>query len=241
MGNSENWIRVILVKEGNTPEAMPVTFIEDMGDYSIGVLEMEPEQDFGYHKGDKIGYFPYTDDEGTMVLISDMNPSRKLTAADLEGGELLKEAIVMFNGQRNEPNFIEVLELLRDSYVWIPCNAIMSEADQKRMEEMVESVGDDIEALKGMEFVAHDETRMVPDILQNGDAFFFPVFSSAEEMGEYGDNFSKVEKHFLEALNLAINNERELAGIVVNAFSEPFILESQVWDIVGKMNSRLSE
>ena len=241
MANSENWIRVILVKEGNEPEAMPVTFLEDMGDYSIGILEMEPEQDFGYHKGEKIGYFPYTDDQGTTVLISDMNPSRKLTAEDLEDGELLKEAITEFNKQRNEPNFFEVLELLRDSYVWVPCNAVMSEADQKRMEEMIASAGDNLDALTGMEFVAHDETRLIPDILQNGEAFFFPIFSSAEEMGEYGDNFSKVEKHFLEALVLAKNNDKDLAGIVVNAFSEPFILDREIWDIVENMKSRLSE
>jgi hypothetical protein len=33
---------------------------------------------------------------------------------------------------------------------------------------------------------------MVPDILQNGEEFFFPVFNTAEEMGEYGDYFSKI-------------------------------------------------
>lgn len=241
MAKQEDWIRVILVKEGNEPEAMPVSFVEDMGEYCIGILEMEPDQDFGYHKGDKIGYFPYTDDQGTTVLISDMNPSRRLTAADLEGGELLKEAISAFNAERNEPNFFEVLELLRDSYVWVPCNAVMSEEDQRRMEEMVMAAGDDLEALKGMEFVAHDQTRLIPDILQNGDAFFFPVFSSDEEMGEYGEHFSKVEKHLLEALVLAKNNDKNVAGIVVNAFSEPFILDREIWDIVDNMKSRIAE
>lgn len=239
--SEKDWLRVILVKEGNEPEPMPVSFVEDMGRYCIGVLEMEPGQDFGYHKGDKIGYFPYTDENGTTILVSDMNPSRKLTAADLEDGSLLKEAITIFNNDRNEQNLIEIMELLRDSYVWVPCNAVMSDNDQKRMEELIESLNGDLDKLKGMEFVAHDETRLIPDILQNGEAFFFPVFSSAEEMGEYGDNFSKVEKHFLEALNLAKNNDRDLAGIVINAFSEPFVLDSQIWDLVENMNSRLSE
>lgn len=41
---------------------------------------------------------------------------------------------------------------------------------------------------------------MIPDILQNGDEYFFSVFTSAAEMGEYGDNFSKIEKWFLEAI-----------------------------------------
>ena len=34
----------------------------------------------------------------------------------------------------------------------------------------------------GEEFTTNDEVRLVPDILQNGDDFFFPVFSSEEEM-----------------------------------------------------------
>lgn len=237
----KDWLRVILVKEGNEPEAMPVSFVEEMGEFSIGILEMEPSQDFGYHKGDKIGFFPYTDDQGTTILVSDMNPSRKLTAADMEGGTLLKEAITVFNNDRNEPNLFEVMELLRDSYVWIPCNAVMSDVDQKRMQEIIENSNGDLESLTGMEFVSHGETRLIPDILQKGDEFFFPVFSSEEEMGEYGENFSKLEKHFLEALVLAKNNDKELAGIVVNAFSEPFVLDSQIWDLVEKMNSRLSE
>ena len=53
---------------------------------------------------------------------------------------------------------------------------------------------------------------MVPDILQNGDNFFFPVFTSEEEMGEYGVHFSKIQQHFLEAMNLARNNEKNVCG-----------------------------
>ena len=67
---------------------------------------------------------------------------------------------------------------------------------------------------------------MIPDILQKGDEFFFPVFSSAEEMGEYGERFSKIEKHFLEVANLARNNEKNVKGIVINAFTESFVIPS---------------
>ena len=37
------------------------------------------------------------------------------------------------------------------------------------MEELVLSMQDDLNALVRLEFVAHDETRLVPDILKNGD------------------------------------------------------------------------
>ena len=80
---------------------------------------------------------------------------------------------------------------------------------------------------------------MVPDILQSGDDFYFPVFTAPSEMGEYGQHFSKVQKHFLEVIILAVNNERNVKGIVVNAFSDPFILTREVFDLVQTAKSRL--
>ena len=87
-------------------------------------------------------------------------------------------------------------------------------------------------------FVTLGETRFVPDILQN-EGQFFPVFSTAEAMGEYGEDFSKVQKHILEVISLARNNEKELKGIVLNAFSEPFVLDKELWDVVERMKSRI--
>ena len=67
------------------------------------------------------------------------------------------------------------------------------------------------------------------------------MFSSIDEMGEYGDKFSKVQKHFLETISLARNNDKEIAGIVVNAFSEAFVLDRDLFDAVERLHSRLEE
>ena len=141
-----------------------------------------------------------------------MNPSAKITAEDLEDGTMLEAAIHTFNKERTEDHLLDIMKILRDSYVWIPCNAVISDEDQ---------------------------TRLIPDILQNGDNFFFPVFSNEDAIGEYGNGFSKVQKHFLEALVIAKNNEKDLAGIVINAFSEPYVLDKEIWDLVEKMKSRI--
>lgn len=58
-------------------------------------------------------------------------------------------------------------------------------------------------------------------------------------MVEYGNRFSKVQKHFLETLVLAKNNDKDLAGIVINAFSEPYVLDKELWDLVEEMKSRI--
>ena len=166
-------------------------------------------------------------------------PDDKITPELLEGGAFLKRATEICNRNRTQLNLIKLAKILRDSWVWVPCNAIMSDADYEAFEKMVLAAkdGEGLDSLVGQNFVAHDETRMVPDILQNGDDFFFPVFTSDTEMGEYGEQFSKMERHFMEAMILARNNEKNVKGIVINAFSEPFVVPREMFDIIAGMDS----
>ena len=229
-------VLVYLLKDGNKPEGCWVR-IEGLADHEIiGTLLNEPDQNFDYHEGETIAFYAQQTEDKEIVLYSNMNPSTKIAAEDLEDGTMLEAAIHTFNEERTEEHLLDIMEILRDSYVWIPCNAVISDADQARLLAMLEEKEDGI---IGEEFVTHGETRLIPDILQNGDNFFFPVFSNEEAMGEYGKSFSKVQKHFLEALVLAKNNEKDLAGIVINAFSEPYVLEKEIWALVEKMKSRI--
>lgn len=107
------------------------------------------------------------------------------------------------------------------------------------IEDMLEDVKEDPEQLVGMTLTTKDQVRLIPDILENDGDLFFPIFSSEEEMGEYGDNFSKVAQRLVDVIPLARNNEKELKGIVLNAFSEPFVLESVLFDLVENMKSRI--
>ena len=234
-------VMVYLTREGLNPEGCWVRII-GLGDHFImGTLLNEPDQDFGYHEGEKIAFFVQKTEDDKIICFSNMTPSRKLTAEDLEDGSLLKEAVAVFNKERNEDHFLDVLEFLRDSYVWIPCNAVMSEADMARFEQAMKDAGDDLSALVGEEFTTNDEVRLIPDILQNGDDFFFPVFSSEEEMGEYGEHFSKVQKHILEVIPMARDNEKNVSGIVLNHFTEPFVLDAEIFDMVENMKTRLEK
>lgn len=169
---------------------------------------------------------------GDEQSVPEVDSSIKLTDEDLEDGSVLEAAIRTFNSDRTKENLIDVLIILRDSYVWIPCNAIMSENDEVRLLEMLESAEEG--SLVGSTFSNKNDVRMVPDILQNGDKYFFPVFSNVEAMGEYGNNFSKVQKHFIEAIHMAKVNEKELEGIVINAFSEPMIIDKELFGIIER-------
>ena len=56
-------------------------------------------------------------------------------------------------------------------------------------------------------------------------------------MGKYGEAFSKVQSHFLRAIILAKNNEKDISGIAINAFSEPFIVPREMFDVIANMTS----
>ena len=168
-------------------------------------------------------------------------PEEVITAKLLEDGSFLKRAIEICNRNRTVLNILKLERILRDSQVWVPCTAIMSDADYAVMEKAIKDAEENggLDSLVGMEFSNQDNIRMVPDILQNGDEYFFPVFTSEEEMGEYGERFSKVACHFLEAENMARNNERNVAGIVINAFTEPFVVPRELFDMIARIESAI--
>ena len=115
----------------------------------------------------------------------------------------------------------------------------MSDVDYAALDKIVKDAEQDggLGSLVGKILSNRDNIRMIPDILQNGEDYFFPVFTTAEEMGDYGHGFSKIEKHFLEAANLAQNNKKKVKGIVINAFSEPFVIPVELFDMIAEMPS----
>lgn len=231
-------VLVYLTRDGLEPEGCWVR-ITGLGDgFAMGTLLNEPDQDLGYHEGEEIAFFAVKTEDDKTVLCTDRHPGCRLAAEDTDDDDsLLKEAVSVFNNERTEEHFIDILISLRDSYVWVPCNAVMSEADMARFDEILKNAEDDLSSMIGEEFTAKDEIRLIPDILQNGDDYFFPVFSSAEEMGEYGRHVSKIQKHISEVIPLARNNEKNVAGIVLNAFTEPFVLDADIFDLVENLNT----
>ncbi len=164
---------------------------------------------------------------------------RKISAKELADGSLLREAIRKYKYWNTDDSFWNLLAILRDSNVWIPCNAISGSKDQASLDKMIQMAGDNLDSLVGMEFTNEEPIRLVPVIISNGEDDFIPVFSSAEVMGEYDDQCSKVAKHFLEILEMAQFYKNKVFGIVLNQFTEPVILHLDMAEIVEKIRSRV--
>ena len=141
---------------------------------------------------------------------------------------LLKTAVTVFRENRTKKNYLNVVEHLMKSSVWIPCTVVFGNLDQKIWEEIAREAQSDPASVVGKEMTIQEDIRLVPDILQNGDSLFFPVFSDPIEMGEYGNRFSRIRKPFPEAVRMVQAGGNDLSGIVLNAFSEPFILNREL-------------
>ncbi len=157
-------------------------------------------------------------------------PESEIRTEGSEDGMRLKQAVENCNRKGTLMDLLGLHLILEESCVWIPCNIIMGDADRTAIEKMVEDAerNNELDALNGMTLISQEEIRIVPDILQKDGQLFFPVFTSPEEMGEYGRNSSKIRQHFLETACMAVNDKKNIAGIVINAFSEsPFVLSRE--------------
>lgn len=106
-------VLVYLTKDGLEPEGC-WTRITGLGDHwFMGTLLNEPKQNFGYHLGEQIAFSLQKTDDEKVICYSNMTPSKKLTAQDLEDGHMLKDAVSMFNKERTKDHFFDVLEFLR--------------------------------------------------------------------------------------------------------------------------------
>ena len=231
-------VQVVLLKDGLQPEQVWVR-IEDLGDkVIIGKLLNEPDQDFGCHILDKVAFFVYTDADGNQHLLCDMNPSVKLRAEDLADGRMLCNAIDVFARETTQEHFIDILELVRDSYICIPCNTILGQLDEEALLKMADEAKN-LDDLVGTTFTSQQDIRLVPDLMNMDDKIYFPVFTSVEEMGDAAKNHSQLQKHFLEAIKKAGACEENVAGILINPFSSGMVIKKDVWDIVENMKSRI--
>lgn len=90
---------------------------------------------------------------------------------------------------------------------------------------------DMIESLKTSKvWVPYTSEKNQMDILKNGERYYFPVFTSAAEMKEYGKKFYQREVYISDAINMAKESRYVLTGLVINAFTDSVILN---WDQLG--------
>ena len=204
------------------PETVTVRITDSDMDALIGDLRQEPEQNFGVHEGDEIRFVAYRNGQNRMICYKDFDADTGFTAGQLEDGTVLKESIRRFREDRTEKNLMSLLHVIRDCPVFIPCQATEDAA-------LPEGSG-------------RDDVMMAPVIMKNvRDQYFLPVFSSQEEMKELADQYSILRSDILSAIDCAKNSGYAAAGIVVNMNTELFFIGEDLYPVLNRMESALTD
>ena len=140
--------------------------------------------------------------------------AKDITREMMAGGHLLRHLVEHFKAEPSREHITALLTCLRDSMLFIPVT----------VKENPES----------------GKIEMLPDLLESEGELFLPVFSRPEEMGDYGKNFSRVESSFPDIVKYANQDER-ISGIVLDAFSNYFVLAKENFETALSMESRLKE
>lgn len=153
-----------------------------------------------------------------------------IDAKTLESGKVLLYLKHNFLENRSQETLFPLLSCLRDSQVIVPMNLIMSEKDEEMF--MNVKAGDVVST--------NDDIRLKPDILQNGENFFFPIFSNMDEIpDEYGSHFSTINMSVLQCIEMAKSYDH-VCGLVLDAFTDPCVLEYPIADLIYQFESRLA-
>lgn len=150
----------------------------------------------------------------------------------LESGRVLLALKSMFNENRCKETLLPLLACLRDSVVYVPMNARLSEEDQKCALNL--KVGD--------VWSNNDDIRLTPDTLRSPDGkLWLPIFTQKEQIPEdYRKGFSIIPLPALRCLNMAHATDG-VEGLVIDAFTEDTVLTFEIADIMKLLSSRTEE
>ena len=124
-----------------------------------------------------------------------------------QDGTLLKKAISIFKRNATEMNFNKICMILLNSKVWIPCRTDKNETSIQMNEDLNE---------------------LTLGFLLNDNSCNLPVFSSAEEMGEFCEGLKKKEKPMIDVLDF-VDDADEITGIKVDPFTESIFIPRKMF------------
>ncbi len=205
---------------GGSPEAAVLAMLGGTLTYSAGETCGHHDHEEGHCCGRVAGNDPHQDggqEYGCGGCEGCSTPLDEITAETLAGGEILRMLAEQFSQAPTVEAYSAVLRCLRDSVV---C--------------MAGTMRTPVNAETGTE-------TFKPDLADNGRHKFLPVFSSRDlaEAAAQKDSVIR-EEPFLDTLAYAEADD-EVAGLVLDAMSRPFIVEKDLFDAIRALPSILAE
>lgn len=136
-------------------------------------------------------------------------------------GASMNQGFVSAGGINDSQYLKQALQAYRNNL------GVMTETDLLHVVEVLK---------KSRVWIPYQQGMNQPDILSKDNKLYFPIFSSQQELGEYGRQFLIQEKSYFEWLALAKGSKKPISGIVVNAFTDSVILTWNLFDYVEGRN-----
>lgn len=228
-------LRIYMIKDDMEPEVCWVR-IEDLNreEHNLtGRLLGRPKHDFGVEAGDVITFYVQKLEDEKIICCADFDRPETIVKRRADEADPLRRALADFEHDKTYEGINRVIEALRERDVWLPCNTVLSQEEQAKLEALLDEYGEDVEKLNEYIMSSGEKIELVPDILKHEDgSMFLPVFVSPEDMGSYGDRYSKVEKPFLEVLDMVEHHQEDLVGVVINPFTDSMIIAKDLFQAV---------
>ena len=203
--------------------------ITGLGDHVInGRLVTQPSAKVGLKEGDEVSFFVQENEDGSIVCVADVKYDADIS--DLPEGSMLKKAVSFFYKDKNKESFFFVLSMLRNSRVLVPCGIELTEEAKKIIDHAKQS--EDGQLTPEESEIVNEGMTLIPELLENADKSFLPVFSEEAEMGGRFEKNVVVEMPFLHAVDMARHDSVPIEGIVLNAFTTSFIVGKDAFEIV---------
>jgi hypothetical protein len=237
-------VRVIARKDGLQDEEIAVRMVGTGDHCLLGTVEKKPKQDFGLSKGDTAQFYVRKIDDEKIELwtnLDEENESHKLTQEDLDDGSFLKYRIVQFQKDtENRDAFELLLTVLRSSSVAVPCDVQLSDEAAAILEKLKKE-GKNSNELEGSDAETfRSGVRFAPRILESSGHKFFPAFTDEAEIKEdVIQDAECVRMPVLHAIDMASDPDMGLDGIVVNAFTDNFIVKKELFEAICRRDPLL--
>lgn len=213
-------VRVLFIREGLKTEECWVR-ISGLGEHVlIGTLLNQPYQDFGVGEGDTVRFSVREEGDGTFRCVVDFSA---VPAREVAEGILLKKAVAGFHREKTAASIQYAISVLKSSRLVVSCEIELSRearAIWKQMKEEGKDL-DDLDENARDRFYAG--LSYVPALLKKNDKVYFPIFSGEDELNEEFRDGALQEISFSQVLEMAENN-KEVDGIVLNPFTESFVI-----------------
>ena len=144
------------------------------------------------------------------------------------GPASVKDLIAEFKKTQDKRALFALIVSLMDAMVCVPMTVTLSEADTDQF--LHAKAGDTVQTQSAI--------RMRPDFLKDGEGnAFFPAFTDREETEEgYRNSFSWITMPFLDCCR-NVAPLQDCCGIVINGFSDPFVVDQKLIALILQLKS----